>query len=361
MPRLKLLQNVQGAMVNKTISFYCLIILLSYLPTGGAFDYWQALPNSPIVPENNPQSVEKISLGKHLFFDPRLSINGDVSCNSCHNLALGGDDDGAAMKMKGRKIKRSAPSLWNVGYMSTYFWDSRATSLENQAKEHLLDPNIMAMENEQILVNRLNSIPGYQSLFTNAFKKEKIDLTRIAMALASFQRSLIVPDSRADQFIQGNKSALTAKEQRGYHLFQEQGCLSCHFGTNFAGPAPGPGLKMGDGFFELYPTIRGSLYEEKYDMISDLGRFHVTLDPEHKLMWRVPSLRNIADSAPYFHNNAVNDLHEAVRVMNRVQFNYPITESQVDDIVSFLQTLTGIYPKIDLPKLPDTSGTSLLH
>lgn len=326
-----------------------------------AFDYWQVLPKQPIIPASNPQTVEKIALGKQLFFDTRLSMQGDVSCNSCHNLAMGGDDDGAAANMPGHKITRSAPSVWNVGFMSTYYWDSRASSLELQAKEHLLDPAIMAMQNATLLESRLKNIKGYVTQFENTFEDKQISLENISKALASFQRTLIVPNSRADQYIAGNKAALNEKEQRGYQLFQDQGCLSCHFGTNFAGPAPGPGLKMGDAFYELYPTIRGSMYEDKYDMTSDMGLFHVSLDPEHKLMWRVPSLRNITDTAPYFHNNAVNDLHEAVRVMNRVQFNYPITEEKVDDIVAFLKTLTGVYPKIELPRLPDSDGVSLIQ
>lgn len=341
--------------------FFIMLTTLLSAAQVSAFDYWQTLPSSPVIPENNLQTPEKIALGKQLFFDSRLSQRGDVSCNSCHNLSMGGDDDGAAMNMPGRDIIRSAPSVWNVGYMSTYFWDSRAASLEAQATEHLLDPNIMAMQNATLLEARLKNISGYAGIFANTFADKQISLQNITQALASFQRSLIVPGSRADQYIAGNKAALNEKEERGYHLFQEQGCLSCHFGTNFAGPAPGPGLKMGDAFFELYPTVRGSLYEQKYDMLSDLGYFHVTLDPEHKLFWRVPPLRNIADTAPYFHNNAVNDLHEAVRVMNRVQFNYPITEKQVDDIVAFLKTLTGQYPTIELPRLPESHGVSLVQ
>ena len=346
----------------RTVAVYISTIICLFSSWNlAAFDYWQVLPKQPIIPDNNPQTKEKIELGKQLFFDTRLSMRGDVSCNSCHNLAMGGDDDGAAMNMPQRNIKRSAPSVWNVGYMSTYFWDSRAKSLEDQANEHLLDPTIMAMQNATMLESRLKNIKGYVAIFENTFSDKQVSLENISKALASFQRSLIVPNSRADQYIAGNKAALNDKEKRGYQLFQDQGCLACHFGTNFAGPAPGPGLKMGDAFYELYPTIRGSQYEEKYDMLSDMGSFHVNLDPEHKLMWRVPSLRNIADTAPYFHNNAVNDLHEAVRVMNRVQFNYPITEEQVDDIVAFLKTLTGIYPKIELPRLPESDGVSLVQ
>lgn len=326
-----------------------------------AFEYLQPLPDSPIIPANNPQTEEKVALGKQLYFDPRLSLNGDVSCNTCHNLAAGGDDDGAVFHMANRNIKRSAPSLWNVAHLSTYFWDARAKSLEAQAEEHLFDPNIMAMGSPVFLESRINAIPGYVTAFSKTFSDKKVSTENIAKALSAFERTLVAPDSRFDQYIKGNKSALTEKEKRGLDLFKNKGCLGCHFGVNFAGPAPGPALKMGDAFYELMPTIRGSLYEEKYNFLDDRGLVHVTLNEDHRLFWRVPPLRNIVDSAPYFHNGAVKDLHEAVRVMDRVQFNYGVTEEEVDDIVAFLKTLTGIYPTITLPRLPETAGTTLVN
>ena len=342
----------------------CSIFILFGLVTASfdvnAFDYRQALPEKPIAPASNPVTAEKVLLGKTLFFDPRLSKNGDVSCNSCHNLAMGGDDDGAVKHMAGRNIQRSAPSVWNVAYMSTYYWDARVTSLEAQTVDHLLDPNIMAFGHGDTLVGRLSAIPGYQNLFNAAFGESEISMENIAMAMASFERTLIVPNSRFDQYIKGDKKALNKQEKRGLEVFTEKGCLSCHFGTNMAGPAPGPGLKMGEGFYELFPNNRGSYYEKKYDFVSDLGRYHVTLQQDHKLMWRVPSLRNITDTAPYFHNGAVKDLHQAVRIMSEVQFAYPITDEEVNDIVAFLKTLTGVYPEITLPRLPDTSGKSLI-
>jgi len=325
-----------------------------------AFEYLQPLPEQPIAPENNPVTEAKVQLGKTLYFDPRLSKNGERSCNSCHNLAAGGDDDGATTQKSQNPTLRSAPSVWNVAYMSTYYWDARAKTLEAQAIDHILDPNIMAISHAKNLETRLSAIPGYANLFEKAFGDNEITIVKIAQAISSFERALIVPDSRFDQFITGNKSALNEKEKRGMQLFNDKGCLSCHFGTNFAGPAPGPALKMGDGFYELFPNYRGSFYEEKYDFVSDLGRYHVTLDNEHKLMWRVPSLRNITDTAPYFHNGAISDLHQAVRIMSEVQFNYPITEEEVDDIVAFLKTLTGQYPEITLPRIPDTAGISLI-
>lgn len=348
-----------GILMFRKIIAFSLCTLLS-VQIAVAFDYLQPLPDEPIAPKDNPVTPEKADLGKRLFFDQRLSWNGDVSCNTCHQLAAGGDDGGAVTQLPGREIKRSAPSVWNVAYMSTYFWDARATSLESQVMEHLVDPNIMAMRHNTNVVKRLQAIPGYRELFKTAFGNDAITIDNIAQAIATFQRTLIVPDSRFDQFIKGNEAALNAKEKRGLQLFNDKGCLSCHFGTNFAGPAPGPALKMGDGFYELFPNYRGSLYEDKFDFVADLGRYHVTLNPEHKLMWRVPSLRNITDTAPYFHNGSVYDLHQAVRIMSEVQFNYPITDEEVDDIVAFLKTLTGKYPEITMPRLPDTPGVSLL-
>jgi len=341
--------------------FIVLVSILVISQSVYAFEYLQPLPDKPIIPDSNPQTEDKITLGKKLYFDPRLSLKGDVSCNTCHNLASGGDDDGAVFNMADRKVKRSAPSLWNVAYLSTYFWDARAESLEVQASEHLFDPNIMAMGSPAFLESRLKSIPGYVMDFSKAFGDKKITTENISMALSAFERTLIAHDSRYDQYIKGNKSALNEKEKRGLSLFKDKGCLGCHFGINFAGPAPGPALKMGDAFYELMPTIRGSNYESKYNFLDDQGLYHHTLNEEHRLFWRVPPLRNIADTAPYFHNGAVKDLHEAVRVMDRVQFNYGVNEQEVDDIVSFLKTLTGVYPPITLPRLPETEGNTLIN
>ena len=337
------------------------LVLAAFSLSAQGYDYFQVLPDKPLAPKDNPVTSEKALLGKTMFFDTRLSFYGDVSCNSCHNLAAGGDDDGGAVNMPGRHIKRSVPSVWNVGYMSTYYWDARKPTLESQLVDHIVDPNIMQFSTTQNLVSRLSVVPGYQPLFEKAFGKGKITIAKIAQAISSFERTLIVPNSRFDQFMRGNKAALNDKEKRGMHLFKEKGCLSCHFGTNFAGPAPGPALKMGDGFYELFPTSRGSYYEEKYNLLADKGRFAVTLDEGDRLMWRVPSLRNIVNTAPYFHNGSVSDLHQAVRIMADVQFkNYDVSDKGVDDIVAFLKTLTGQYPQITLPEIPDTPGLSLI-
>jgi len=325
-----------------------------------AFEYLQPLPDSPVIPDTNLQSNAKIALGKQLFFDVRLSGNGTVSCNSCHNLAASADAEGSALNMKARGITRNTPSLWNIGHMSTYYWDARAPSLEAQAADHLLDPRIMNMSNELKLVKRITAISDYRAAFKAAFKDQKVSIQNVAKAIATFERTLNTPDSRFDLYIKGDKSQLSKAAKRGLTLFNDKGCLSCHFGVNFAGPAPGPALKMGDGFYEMFPTYRGTYYEEKYHFTDDLGRYRVTLDPEHKVMWRVSSLRNIVDTAPYFHNGAVNDIREAIKIMSKVQFNFDITDAEVEDILAFLETLTGKYPEITLPRLPEEKGLSVI-
>ena len=325
-----------------------------------AFEYLQPLPETPIIPESNPQTKEKIALGKQLFFDNRLSNDGSVSCNTCHNLAASADAENSTINLKARGITRNVPSLWNIGHMSTYYWDARAKSLEEQAADHLLDPRIMNMSNPLQLSQRIATIPGYRTAFKQAFADHQVSIHNISKALAAFQRTLNTPNSAFDRYIKGDKSQLSAAAKRGLQLFNDKGCLSCHFGVNFAGPAPGPALKMGDGFYEMFPTYRGTYYEEKYHFVDDLGRYHVTLDPEHKVMWRVPSLRNVVNTAPYFHNGSVNDLHEAVKIMSKVQFNFDITNTEVDDVIAFLQTLTGEFPEISLPRLPEAAGQSVV-
>jgi len=338
---------------------YAILLCLS-IPAY-AFEYLQPLPDTPIIPDSNPQTPQKIALGKQLFFDTRLSGDGSTSCNSCHNLAASADSEGITKAMKARGIKRDAPSLWNIGHMSTYYWEARSPSLEAQAKDHLLDPRIMNMSSESQLVQRLSAIPGYRAAFKAAFMDEKVSMQNISKAIAAFERTLNTPDSLFDQYIKGDKSKLSKAAKRGLSVFKNKGCLACHFGVNFAGPAPGPALKMGDGFYEMFPTYRGTYYEDKYRFVDDLGRYHVTLDEEHKVMWRVPSLRNIMDTAPYFHNGAVNDIYKAVKIMSKVQFNYDMSESEIKDVVEFLKTLTGKYPEITLPRLPEAAGVNVVN
>jgi cytochrome c peroxidase len=316
--------------------------------TAWAFDYLQPLPAKSPQPADNPVTEAKIALGKQLFFDPRvLGANSQISCNSCHNLAEGGDDNRALSMGQGNQLsRRSAPSLWNIGFQTVLYWDGRATSLESQTLDHLRDPVISARPNVGALVQALAGITAYKKAFSAAFPEDGDTLqgisgNNIARALASFERTLLATHSAFDRYLAGDTSALSASAKRGIQAFNQAGCLACHFGANFAGPAPGPGLKMGDGFYELFPTVLGSAYEKEYQLTQDLGRFAYTGDPGEIYMWRVPPLRNIALTAPYFHNGSVATLEEAIRVMARTQFNIPVTEESVKDISAFLRSLTG--------------------
>ncbi len=323
-------------------------LLFVYSLSALAFDYLQTLPEQPPIPVNNPQSSQKIALGKRLFFDNRLlGVNSKISCNSCHNLKEGGDDNRAlSLGQDGKTSQRSAPSLWNIGFQTVLYWDGRAISLEAQTLDHLRDPVISHWPHIGALVDHLNQSTSYQRAFRNAFPDDKntfngISGMNIARAISSFERSLLARNSPFDRYIAGDKSALSASAQRGIQAFNDAGCLACHFGANFAGPAPGPALKMGDGFYELFPNNLGSSYEQQYGLVKDLGRFEFTGNPDERFMWRVPPLRGIALTAPYFHNGSVASLEEAIRVMGKVQFNKNLSAKDVRDISAFLHSLTG--------------------
>lgn len=329
--------------------FYGLALLCLFLATPTlAFDYLQTLPEKPPIPANNPQTAAKIALGQRLFFDTLLlGANSRLSCNSCHQLAEGGDDNRAlSLGQKGKKSLRSAPSLWNIGFQTVLYWDGRAISLEAQTLDHLRDPIIATWSNIGALVQRLGQSAQYQKAFSEAFPADKenfhgISGDNIARAITSFERTLLASNSAFDRYIAGDKSAISASAKRGIQAFNDAGCLACHFGANFAGPAPGPALKMGDGFYELFPNNLGSRYDQQYHFVDDLGRFAYTGDPEERYMWRVPPLRNIALTAPYFHNGAVDTLEEAIRVMGKTQFDKQLSDGAVNDIAAFLRSLTG--------------------
>ena len=165
---------------------------------------------------------------------------------------------------------------------------------------------------------------------------------------------MITPDSDFDRYIRGDKTALSTQARRGLEDFRKVGCMSCHFGVNFSGPAPGPYLKMGDGFYELFPNFADNPYVAQYKLSDDIGRYAFSHDPGEKHMFRLPTLRNIALTAPYFHNGSVTTLSEAVRVMERTELNLPLTDQETQDIIAFLDSLTGRFPAQTMPQLPPT-------
>lgn len=333
-----------------------LVLALVFSVPGQAFDILQPLPATVPVPKDNPQTAAKIALGEQLFFDNRLSVNGTRSCNSCHNLMAGGQDDKpVSVGALGKSGRRNAPTLWNVAFQTVLYWDGRAPSLEAQLHSHLLDDTVMAMPDAGAVGERLGRIPGYRTAFSKVFGgAEPVSLDNTAKAIAAYVRTLVTPDSAFDQYIRGNQAAISDSAKRGLEEFNEVGCMSCHFGVNFAGPAPGPYLKMGDGFYELFPNFVGSKYDRLYKLTDDTGRYGFSHDPGEKRMFRLPTLRNIALTAPYFHNGSVTTLSEAVQVMARTQLNKTLSDQQIRDIVAFLESLTGRFPALTMPRLPAT-------
>lgn len=318
----------------------------------------EALPEHPPIPADNPQTEAKISLGKQLFFDPRLSATGTVSCNSCHNvMASGTDNVRTSFGVEGKRGGRNSPTVWNAAYLSTQFWDGRAATLEDQAKGPILNPVEMAMPDEASAVERIRVIPGYVQQFKAVFGgDEPVTYDNIAKAIASYERTLVTPNSPFDRFMRGDKAALSAAAQRGMQTVQEVGCTACHSGPAFAGPAT---LATGQGFFQRFPIFTGNEYVSKYGLDEDPGRFESTGQEADRHLWRVPTWRNVALTAPYFHNGSVDTLDEAVRVMAKTQLDRDLSEQQVIDIVAFLDSLTGEFSEQTLPRLPQAAGNWL--
>jgi cytochrome c peroxidase len=331
---------------------------LSVVGMSSAALAFEALPEKPPVPADNPITPAKVELGKQLYFDPRLSKDGTISCNSCHNVMAGGDDNRPnSVGVKGQHGGRSAPTVWNSAFMSVQFWDGRAKSLEDQAKGPLTNPIEMGMDSHSLVIERIKKMPEYVAGFKKAFPKDgEITIDHVAKAIATYERTLITPGSAFDRYQKGEKKALSASAVRGMGLVQSVGCTSCHSGPNFAGPM----LPEGTPFFQKFPTFPGSKYDSQYALTKDGGRFEVTKNESDRGMWRVPTWRNVAVTAPYFHNGAVKTLEEAIRVMAKTQLNKDLKEDEVKDIHAFLESLTGKFPEQKMPRLPLTVGETLV-
>lgn len=318
---------------------------------------WQALPTKAADSATNPSTSAKIELGKMLFFDPRLSSTGTVSCFSCHNVMEGGDDHRpTSMGVHGQLGGRNAPTVWNAAFQSVQFWDGRAANLEEQAKGPIVNPIEMGMPKLELAVDRIKRISGYKVNFQRAFGNDaSVDANTIAMAIAAYERTLITPNSPYDRFVKGEKNALSAQQQRGMQAFASVGCTSCHSGANFSGPK----LPDGTGFFMKFPTYLNNVYVARYHLLDDGGRAVSTGKAEDQNLWRVPTLRNLTYTAPYLHNGLAKSLPEAVRVMAATQLDKALSDDEIADISAFLEALTGEFPEQKMPRLPPTPGDLL--
>jgi len=340
--------------LNKLTASAAVLMMACGMPV---FASWEALPDVAPAPADNPTTDAKVTLGKMLFMDPRFSSTGTVSCNSCHNVMEGGDDSRTfSMGVHGKTGGRNAPTVWNSAFHSVQFWDGRADLLEDQAKGPVTNPVEMGVTEIEQAMDKVRAIPGYKPYFDKAFGKDSMTVVNAAKAVGAFERTLITPNSPYDKYVKGDKKAMTAQQVRGMETFADSGCASCHSGAAFNGPK----MPFGQGFYSKFPTFADNAYNKKYDLSADKGREEATGKAADAHMFRVPTLRNITDTAPYFHNGSVNDLSVAVALMAKTQLNKDLSDKEVKDIVAFLAALTGEYPEIVMPRLPATSGYSLI-
>lgn len=284
----------------------------------------------------NPVMME---LGKQLFFDPRLSRSGFISCNSCHNLSMGGSDNlTSSIGDRWHKGPINSPTVLNSSMNVAQFWDGRAADLKQQAGGPIANPGEMAFTHE-LAVEVIASIPQYRSAFDAAFGSPRVDIDRITTAIAAFEETLVTPNSRFDQWLMGDDSAITNEELEGYRLFKTSGCVTCH-----NGPAAGGTSFRKMGVVEPYRTNNPAE-----------GRVAVTGRDADRFNFKVPTLRNVELTYPYFHDGAAATLAEAVDVMGRVQLGRRFTPVENARIVAFLKTLTGDQPSFALPLLPPSS------
>ena len=324
-------------------------MVLALLAVAAAYAL-DALPKAPPVPRDNPMTPAKVELGKKLYFDPRLSSTGTVSCNTCHDVRKAGDDGlPVSVGVEGKKGTRSAPTVWNAAFLSVQFWDGRSPNLEDQAKGPIINPVEMGMPDHAAMLRKVTEIPAYVEEFRQVFGgDDPVTVDNVVRATAAYERTPLTPNSPFDRFKAGDKAALSAQAKRGMKLVETVGCITCHSGPVFAGPA----LPEGQGFYMKFPTMAGTPYDTTYRLSADPGRYEVTKNEDDRSMWRVAQWRNIARTAPYFHNGSVPALDEAVRVMARTQLGRDLKPDEVADIVAFLEALTGEFPVQTVPQLP---------
>lgn len=302
---------------------------------------FKALPVS-MDSADNPLTDEKINLGRMLYYDPRLSKGQDVSCNTCHELSKYGVDAGpVSTGHKGQKGTRNAPTVYNAAGHFVQFWDGRAATVEEQAKGPMVNPVEMAMPDARRIDAVLKSMPEYVAAFQRAFPGEKDPVTydNAGKAIGAFERRLVTV-SRWDKFLAGDQTALTAGELAGLNKFLDTGCQACH-----------NGVYLGGSMFQKLGLVK------PWPESADQGRFALTKQDSDKMVFKVPGLRNIEKTAPYYHDGSVQTLDEAVAKMAEHQLGKPLGKEDVDSVVTFLKTLTGELPVeyIKMPELPKST------
>lgn len=298
-------------------------------------------PIKPIAPYI-AKDAAKVELGKQLYFDPRLSKSGFISCNSCHNLSMGGSDNlTSSIGDRWQQGPINAPTVLNSSMNLAQFWDGRAKDLQEQAGGPIANPKEMGFSHE-LAVKEVETIPQYKEQFQKIYGKDKVDIGMMTDAIAEFENTLVTPDSRFDKWLKGDDKALTEVELKGYKLFKESGCVACHNGAAVGGNSF---QKM--GVVEPYKTSNPAE-----------GVAGLTKKDEDRFKFKVPTLRNVELTYPYFHDGGAATLEQAVTTMGKLQLGKKFTDEEVSNIVAFLKTLTGKQPDFALPQLPPSTNTT---
>lgn len=289
----------------------------------------------------------KVNLGRRLYYETHLSTNNSTSCNSCHELAKYGVDPGQPVSsgFNGKPGGRNSPTVYNAGLQFSQFWDGRAPTLAAQAAGPMMNPVEMGMPGPEAVIAYIRSNPGYVKQFKDAFptQKDAITMENVTAAIASFEERLQTP-ARWDEYIKGNEQALSDAEKQGLRVFLNTGCASCHAGAG-----------MGGNSFAKLGT-----YQDWPDEKSDTGRMGLTHQPRDLMYFKVPLLRNVTMTGPWFHDGKVKSIDEAVQMMGKYQLGRNLTASEVHSIVMYLNTLTGPIPQEYIqPQLPDTTSSKV--
>jgi cytochrome c peroxidase len=303
---------------------------------------FQPLPES-MQSSTNQITDEKVNLGRMLYYEPRLSKSQKISCNSCHMLdKYGVDGQPTSDGHKGMKGDRNSPTVYNAAGHFVQFWDGRAADVEEQAKGPVMNPVEMAMPSQKQVAAVLKSMPEYVEAFKKAFPEDKdpINYENMAKAIGAFERKLVTP-SRWDRFLRGDAKALTNEEKAGFNLFYETGCQVCHAGAYLGG--------------DKYQVIG---LVKPWPDTADHGREKVTKNPADRMMFKVPGLRNVVETKPYFHNGKVETLEQAVSRMAEYQLGKSLNDGQVKSILTWMKSLTGEVPAeyIKPPALPQSTS-----
>jgi cytochrome c peroxidase len=300
-------------------------------------------PLPEVAQGKEPLTEEKVTLGRMLYYDARLSKSQKISCNSCHALTqYGVDNEPTSDGYKGQKGTRNSPTVYNAAFHFVQFWDGRAPNVEEQAKGPVLNPVEMAMKSAKQVIAVLKSMPEYVDAFKKAFPNDKDPVTydNMGKAIGAFERKLITP-ARWDKFLKGDQAALTTDEKAGFNTFMASGCQACHAGA-----------LLGGSMFQKIGAVK------PWPETSDPGRSKVTGNDADKLMFKVPSLRNVEKTGPYFHNGQTATLQEAISMMADHQLGKTLSDADIQSIATWMKSLTGVIPAdyIKPPELPKSTS-----